>query len=116
MALYRPSVQPYMISWFKHAPQQILAELDVPCLVLQGDTDIQVEVADAEALKAAQPACELSIVAGMNHVLKLVPADQAQQIASYSDPTLPIAPALLQALTQFLNGAYEENPDAVPQL
>jgi hypothetical protein len=45
-----------------------------------------------------------------------VPSDQAQQVASYSDPALPVAPALLQALTQFLNGAYEENSDAVPQL
>jgi hypothetical protein len=38
----------------------------------------------------------------MNHVLKLVPNDQAKQLASYRDPSLPLAPMLGQSIVQFV--------------
>lgn len=102
MTLYRPSVQPYLISWIKYAPTIEIAKVKAPCLVVQGDTDIQVQVSDAKALGAAQPNCEVRIVHGMNHVLKLVPANEAKQIASYGDPALPIASELIRMLTEFM--------------
>jgi hypothetical protein len=43
-------------------------------------------VSDAHALHAGRGDAELSIIEGMNHVLKLVPADIGQQQVSYSDP------------------------------
>lgn len=103
-ALYRPSVQPYLVSWFRQRPADALAALRVPCLIVQGDTDLQVSLADAQALQTAQPACRLARIGGMNHVLKAVPADRARQIASYADPTLPLAPGLAEALLPFLKG------------
>jgi hypothetical protein len=38
-------------------------------------------------------------------VLKIVPADRARQIASYSDPSLPVAPELLDGAARFIGGA-----------
>lgn len=103
--LYRPSVQPYLVSWFRIEPTDAVAKLAIPCLILQGDTDIQVAPEQAAALQAAQPACTKTIVAGMNHVLKTVPADPALQVVSYGDPALPLAAGLMPALTSFLNAA-----------
>jgi len=114
MALYRPSVQPYLISWLRYSPADELARLTIPCLVVQGDTDIQVEVADARALQAARRDCSLQIVPGMNHVLKPVPADEARQLASYADPTLPLAPEFVRGLAQFLGAALAGLPAARP--
>ena len=103
--LYRASVQPYLISWFKYTPAVEIARLTIPGLIVQGTTDIQVAVSDAEALKAASPAARLQIVDGMNHVLKMVPStDRAVQIPAYSDPALPIAPAVPQAIADFVSG------------
>lgn len=102
MALYRPSVQPYLVSWFRYTPTIELANLRIPCLILQGETDIQVNISDAEALHAARSECRLKLVPGMNHVMKLVPADQAEQLASYGNPALPVAEELVQALMEFL--------------
>ena len=101
-ALYRPSVQPYLISWFRHKPRQLLAGLVLPVLVLQGSTDIQVGVADAQALQAARAGVEMDVIAGMNHVLKSVPADLPSQLASYSNPALPLTDALMPRLLRFL--------------
>ena len=53
-ALFRPSVQPYMISWFKFDPQIEIAKIKKPVLIVQGTTDIQVSVDDAKRLQAAK--------------------------------------------------------------
>ena len=101
-ALYRPSVQPYLISWFRYDPAKSIAALSVPVLIVQGTTDIQVSVDDAKRLAAANPPAKLLILEGMNHVLKSVPADREKQMASYGDPTLVLAPDLLAAIIDFV--------------
>ena len=40
MALYRPSVQPYLISWFKYDPAREIVALEIPVLIVQGTTDL----------------------------------------------------------------------------
>lgn len=102
--LFRPSVQPYLISWFKYVPSAEIAKLTVPTLIVQGTTDIQVTVAEAKALAAAKPDARLEIVDGMNHVLKAVPSDAVKQRASYGDPALPIAPEVPKAIAALVRG------------
>jgi pimeloyl-ACP methyl ester carboxylesterase len=104
-ALYRPSVQPYMISWMRYVPAARLAALRMPVLVVQGTTDIQVGVEQAQALKAAKPEAQLAIIDGMNHVLKEVPADPQRQMASYGDPALPLHARLMPVVVGFLKTA-----------
>ena len=110
LSIYRVSVQPYLISWFKYVPTKELDKLTAPCLILQGDTDIQVAVTEGMDLYAAHQSCELKIVNGMNHVMKMVPAIVERQVASYGDPTLPLAPVLVSTLTQFLGKAFTAAP------
>lgn len=103
-AFYRPSVQPYLISWMQYDPAAQLAALKLPTLIVQGTTDIQVGTKEASALKAARPDALLALVPGMNHVLKAVPADPQKQLASYADPSLPLAPRLAPIILDFLRG------------
>ncbi len=104
-ALYRSSVQPYLISWFRYTPAQEIRCLTEPVLIVQGTTDIQVPVSEAQALKMAKPDAELRIIEGMNHVLKAVPLDPEQQNASYSEPTLPVVPELVEGISQFVHSS-----------
>lgn len=101
-ALFRPSVQPYLISWFKYVPAQQIAELTMPVLVVQGNTDIQVDMVQASRLHAARPGAKLEIIPGMNHVFKHVRAEPELQLASYGDPGLPVSPLLVTAIADFL--------------
>ena len=103
-ALLRPSVQPYLVAWLGVDPVAELAALDVPALVAWGTTDAQAARADADRLAAADDDVRLVVIDGMNHVLKPVAADPAAQAASYSDPTLPLAPGLVPAVADFING------------
>jgi pimeloyl-ACP methyl ester carboxylesterase len=100
--LFRPSVQPYLISWFKYVPAQRIAELTMPVLVVQGNTDIQVDVVQANRLHGARPGAKLAIIPGMNHVFKHVRAVPELQVASYGDPSLPVSPLLIKSIADFL--------------
>ncbi|HEX5108734.1 MAG TPA: alpha/beta fold hydrolase [Vicinamibacterales bacterium] len=98
-SLFRPSVQPYLISWLKYVPATEIAALTMPVLIVQGTTDIQVDPGEAKALlKAAKPSTEVLLINGMNHVMKEAPADRAQNLAAYSDPNLPIVPEVPRAI------------------
>ena len=103
-SLYRPSVQPYLISWLNKRPTIEIAKLKVPILIVQGTNDIQVATREAELLKDAAPKAELAIIDGMNHVLKKVEADQKKQLASHSDATLPLHDAFAPFIVAFVNG------------
>ncbi|MGZ3182337.1 MAG: alpha/beta hydrolase [Telluria sp.] len=100
--LYRPSVQPYLISWFRHAPAAEIARLQAPVLVVNGSTDLQVPLAEANALAQANPRAQLVVVPGMNHVLKEASGTLPEQLPSYSDPSKPLAPGLAEKIAVFL--------------
>jgi pimeloyl-ACP methyl ester carboxylesterase len=102
MALYRPSVQPYLVSYFKQDPARIIGRLTMPVLIAQGTTDIQIAESEARLLAKAQPTAKLLIIEGMNHLLKRVSGDLAAQTPSYSDPKLPVVPEVIDGIAGFL--------------
>jgi hypothetical protein len=67
--LFRPTVQPYLMSWFRHDPPAVLARLQVPVMLVHGSADPQLGVEHARALLAAKPDARLEIVQGMDHLL-----------------------------------------------
>ena len=101
--LFRPSVQPYMISWFKYDPAAEIARLNKPMLIVQGTTDIQVSEDDAEKLAQANPRAQSKIIDGMNHIMKTSELDRQKKIQTYRDPDLPLAAGLIDAITSFIN-------------
>ncbi len=101
-ALFRPSVQPYIISWLPLDPAELVAAWDGPVMIGQGTTDIQVGVADAQAMAAARPDAALKLWEGVNHLLKLAPADRAANAATYSNPDLPLAPGVVDDIAGFI--------------
>lgn len=102
--IFRPSVQPYLISLFRQQPAAAFARVKVPALIVQGRNDIQVSVQDAQRLKVARPDAELALIEGMNHVLRIVPRDLTQQLASYKDPQRPLASELGTRIVDFIAG------------
>lgn len=104
--IFRPSVQPYLITLFKQDPAAAFARLKMPALIVQGSNDIQVGVGDAQMLKAAKPDAQLALIEGMNHVLRIVPNDVKRQLASYKDPQLPLASELGSRIIGFIDGLH----------
>jgi pimeloyl-ACP methyl ester carboxylesterase len=103
--LFRPSVQPFLISEFKIDPAQEMAHLKMPVLIVQGTTDLQVTVDDAKILAAVNKNAKLLLHEGMNHVLRKASTQFAQQW-SYLDPSQPLMPGLTEEIAAFLRKAF----------
>lgn len=101
-SLFRPSVQPYMISWLRYDPAAELAKLTCPVLIAQGTTDLQVPESEADLLRKAQPQAQYLRLEGMNHVLKHAPATRAENLATYRQPALPLAEGLVAGIAAFV--------------
>lgn len=99
-ALFRESVQPYLISWFKYDPAVEIAKIKAPATIVQGTADVQITVEDARALARAKPDAKLDIVEGVNHVLKYAPdtSSQAAIAKGYEDASLPVDPQVVDAV------------------
>ncbi len=101
--VFRPSIQPYMISWLRLDPAKEIAKLKIPILITQGTTDIQATAQDVKLLAAASPSAKVSLIEGMNHILKAISSDRERQVASYSDPTLPVVPEFTKEISRFIH-------------
>lgn len=100
--IFRPSVQPYLISWFKYDPCQEIAKLKMPVLIVQGTTDIQVSRDQADLLDEASSQAELAVIEGMNHVLKEAPSNLQLNYQTYNNPELPLAEGLTERILDFI--------------
>ena len=99
--VFRKSVQPYLISWFKYEPAKEITKLQIPILIVQGTNDLQVEDKEVQLLKEAQPKAQLLLIEGMNHVLKKVKTLEENQ-QSYLNPDLPISGELVEGIASFI--------------
>lgn len=102
LALFRPQVQDFLIVMFRQDPARLAAAVRKPILIIQGEADIQVAVADARALKAAQPKAKLLVVPGMNHILRTGTTDRAETQANYAAPSPTLAPGVVEAISAFV--------------
>lgn len=100
-SLFRKDIQPFMSSWMKYDPGVELKKVKNAIWIVNGTTDIQVSVEDAASLKAAQPKANLTIIEGMNHVLKTADEDRNANMATYSNPDLPLHQEFVKLLKAF---------------
>lgn len=106
LPLFAPQVQGFLINAFSYDPAKLIAAVTKPILILQGRRDMQVGVDDAERLKNAAAKAELVLLPDVNHVLKTVTADNPRaNAATYTDPSLPLAPGVVEAITSFIAAA-----------
>jgi pimeloyl-ACP methyl ester carboxylesterase len=102
--LFAPPVQGFLIDMFAYDPAALAAKVARPMLIVQGGTDLQIGRDSGDSLHAAQPAAEYVVVPAMNHVLKDIEADGPRaNYAAYADPSLPVAPELVEAIADFLD-------------
>ncbi len=101
--LFRPSVQPYLISWFKYDPSNLAANLKAPLLIIHGEKDIQIDVAESSILHNASPDSKYVIIKNMNHIFKTINGDLSENVSSYTNPDLQINEEFFRTVVNFIN-------------
>jgi len=103
MPLFAPPIQDYLIDMFAHDPAVLAGRVQVPVLIVHGQSDLQTTETDARRLAAANPRARLVLLAGVNHVLKRVEGDdRAANVAAYANPALPLADGVAEAIVEFV--------------
>lgn len=103
MPLFAPPVQDYLIDNFAHDPAALAGRVQVPILIVQGLSDLQISEADARRLAAGNPRARLVLLPGVNHVLKRVDGDdRAANAATYANSALPLADGVAEAIVEFV--------------
>ena len=102
MSLFQPDIQPYLKSWFAYNPAMEIGKLEIPVLIIQGENDLQVKVEDAQLLKAGNKKAKLTLMEGMNHILKDAPKEMQLNYATYTNPDLPLNKVLINGIVTFI--------------
>ncbi len=102
--LFVPVNRTYMRSMSAFDPPAAIRAVRQPVLLVQGESDLQATVADAERLHAARPDARLVLMPDVNHVLKHI-ADRTVtgQMSTYQDPGIPIVPQAVQAIADWIS-------------
>ena len=101
MSLFAKPNQPFLTSWIELNPLEEIKKVKIPTLIINGDKDLQVQIADAENLKTAKPDAELVIIKNMNHVLKRIEKDE-DNMKSYMSADFLISKELINTITTFV--------------
>jgi uncharacterized protein len=109
--LFVPVNRTYLRSMMAFDPQAAIRAVRQPVLIVQGATDLQATVADAERLHAARPDAKLVVIPEVNHVLKRDTNQTiAGQMGSYKDPTMPIVPVVVTTIADWIIALAATSP------
>lgn len=100
-SIFNPLNHQFIKSYNSFNPIEEIKKVPVTTLIINGDSDLQVRIEDAQALQKAKPTAQLVIIPKMNHVLKKVTNAQENQ-ASYFAETFPISDELINTLVTFI--------------
>jgi len=101
--LFVPINQHFMMSWAAFDPSVAIRAVRQPVLIVQGDHDLQVRVADAERLHGARPDAQLVVVPLANHVLKqTAETTLAGQMPLYQTPSIAIMAEVVTPIADWI--------------
>ena len=101
-SLFRADVQSYLIDASGYDPVEEISKLNMPILIIQGSTDIQIEVSDALILHKAAKNSKLEIIDGMNHVFRQATDNPLLNLQTYGNPELPIDNNMVNIISEFI--------------
>lgn len=110
--IFRPTLQPYLISWMRYHPAAELSRIARPCLLVQGAHDRERSAAEGDTLAKAQPYCLRATIDSMTHTLKRGGSEPEQQEAAWRNPREPLAPGLVKTIADFVTLATEKAPSS----
>lgn len=102
-SIFNLEIQPFMSNWMQYDPAELMKNIEIPTLIINGDKDLQVGVEEAQLLHNAAQNGQLLIVENMNHLLVKIEGDDLENMKSYNINTLNIAEEVNQTILNFIS-------------
>ena len=101
-AIFNIETQPFIISWLKYNPTEIISTLEIPILIINGTKDLQVSENEAKLLANANTSATLKLIENMNHVLFIIEGDDLENSKSYNEAFRKISSELIDSIVTFI--------------
>lgn len=101
-SIFNLDLQPFMSNWMQYNPKDLIKELEIPVLILNGTKDLQVAATEAQQLKEAKEEAQLEIIENMNHLLFEINGDDLVNSKSYNDNSYVVMPQVIEIITAFI--------------
>ncbi|MEO9570317.1 MAG: alpha/beta hydrolase [Polaribacter sp.] len=102
LSIFAKQNQSFLSSWIQFNPSKEIEKITIPTLIINGDSDLQVKITDAEILHSSNKNSKLVIIKKMNHVLKKVNTVTENQ-SSYLKADFPLSQKLIETIVNFVN-------------
>lgn len=101
-SIFSLDIQPFMSNWMQYNPHELIENLDIPVLIINGTKDLQVSAAEAQLLKTHKPDADLVIIENMNHLLFEINGDDLVNTKSYNEMNHPVMPEVISVVLNFI--------------
>lgn len=101
-SVFNADIQPFMINWMQYNPTEVISELKMPVLIINGTKDLQVSEDEAKLLKDANKNAELNIIENMNHVFFEIEGGDLENSKSYNEAFRTISSKLVDSIIEFI--------------
>ncbi|NRB58839.1 MAG: alpha/beta hydrolase [Winogradskyella sp.] len=101
-SVFNADIQDFMINWMSYEPTEIIHELKIPILIINGTKDLQVSENEANLLKEANENAQLNIIENMNHVLFEIVGGDLENSKSYNESSREISALLIENIVNFV--------------
>lgn len=88
--------------WMEYDPAAEIKKLDIPVYFIYGTADLQIKPSELDYLDDIINDNKYKILENMNHVLKVSPEDEKENLKRYSYPGYPLHPELIKSIEEFI--------------
>ena len=101
-SMFNLEIQPFMSNWMQYKPHELIENLEIPVLIINGTKDLQVSTKEAQLLKEHKTDAELVIIENMNHLLFEINGDDLVNTKSYNELQHQIVPEVITSIVRFI--------------
>ena len=102
-SIFNIETQPFLISWMKYNPSEIIKKINIPCLIIAGENDLQMDVNESIMLDKSAQNSKLILIKKMNHILFKIDGDRLENLKSYNNKNLKVAEEVIEEIFNFIS-------------
>ena len=101
-SIFNIKTQAFLISWMKYNPSEIIKKINIPCLIIAGENDLQMDVSESVMFDKSAQNSKLILIKKMNHILFKIDGNKLENLKSYNNKNLKVAEEVIEGILDFI--------------